>query len=407
MRLTSNLLTCDECKDILQNVFGDTSVELVDYDLKSFDEILGYLAEHFNLTITYKKDGVIQEIKLFLKMVPMINDKQNKFVKKMSIFGKEVKVYQNLLKYFNELLDEPFAPKFVYQKNYEKVVWENMALKNFKVLNTNRMNEEQCLSVLKSLAGLHGACLIFEEKQSVNGKVFRIDEYYPDEVEEKTFSYEEGHPRYEWLKTASSSIADLATFFSDSSKTVEKFKRYIFNELRDYLKPSKKYRNVLVHDDLHSNNIMFNENNQSIIVDYQLTRYAPPVFDVLLFLYLNAGRTYLSNNKARLLKYYYTKLEDVLAKHNIKLEELISRENFAESAEEYDLPALVEACLYGTNVLISQKLSKELMSNEENFAKFMYQDRASFITREFTSDTTFRDRFSEVLIPLFELFEKA
>ncbi|KAJ8971339.1 hypothetical protein NQ314_000752 [Rhamnusium bicolor] len=217
------------------------------------------------------------------------------------------------------------------------------------VCKEDYLDDNKCNSALTAIARLHAASIIFEEIRSTEENPFRINEHFIKEVAETTFSFQSGHVRNLWCNSATNCLENLSKFFTDNSAVAGKIKEYVFSEegLRKFLRPSEKYRNTVCHDDLWRNNMMFNEINTCVLVDFQLT-----------------------------------------------------------SVEEYRLPALVESGLYGTNVYLSKDMSNLVTSSTEIFEEFTFKNRSPFIIKEFQTNDNFRLRFSNVLKPLYEMFEE-
>lgn len=269
------------------------------------------------------------------------------------------------------------------------------------------LGHRKCVGALNALARLHASSIIFEEARSTEDKPYRLNEHFPDELIEATFSFQEGHVRNKWCKTSTSCLEQLSKYFTDNEEVGAKIKRFVFSEngLRKYLKPSKTYRNTVCHDDLWCNNMMFNEKDECMLLDFQLSRYTPPVFDVLLLLHLGTTADYLNKNKEFLLNLYYSFLTSELSRYHLNVEGIISKDDFLASAEEYTLPALVEAGLYGTNVYLPESVSSRVVSSPENFIEFAMIDRPFYVLKEFECNKKYRERFSTVLEPLFHIIE--
>lgn len=270
------------------------------------------------------------------------------------------------------------------------------------------LDYKKCTGALNALARLHASSIIFEEIRGTEEKPYRLKEHFKEELTEATFSFQEGHVRNMWCKTSTKCLEELSRFFTDDDEVARKIKQYVFSEdgLRKYLKPSETYRNAVCHDDLWCNNMMFNDNDDCMLLDFQLSRYTPPIFDVLLLLHLGTETNFLNRNKKYLLDLYYSFFTYEMSRYNLDVEEIISKDDFLASAEEYTLPALVEAGLYATNVYLPESVSSVVVSCPESFIEFAIKDRPSFVVKEFERNEKFRERFSTVLKPLFRMIEE-
>ncbi|KAJ8960276.1 hypothetical protein NQ318_004001 [Aromia moschata] len=406
-----NILSEEDCKKVL--FLLDESKKFIDFRINKYSEnVVGFLAEHYLLTISSSDKNERNTFKkydtFFLKSMPLLNAKQKAYIKNMDVFKKEILMYKNLLSEFLKLTSKPFAPKYYFSKSDECMVIEDIS-SNYQVCNVEYLNYGKIKGALESLAVFHAASIIFEERRSTAQTPYRINEHFTKELKEGTFSFKEGHVRNMWCKSAAKCLADLTRLFTDNHREIaKKIEDYIFSEegLRRSLRPSKKYRNVICHDDLWRNNIMFSKNNDCLFVDFQLTRYTPPVFDVLLMLNINVEREYLNQNIWLFLEMYYGFLKNELSLNNIDIENVLSKDDFITSVEDYTLAALTEAGLYGTNVYLPEHISKVVVSNMDVFEEFSFKNRSPFIMKEFGSNEAYRKRFSNVLVPLFNMFEE-
>ncbi|KAJ8925731.1 hypothetical protein NQ315_009579 [Exocentrus adspersus] len=403
------MLTPEDCKKVLFKF--DKSAKYVSYDIRKISEkVLGFLAEHFYVTITYSKNdqSELQSHRFFLKTVPKGNQTQKTYVEKMGIFKKEILNYKNFLSAFSQLTSAPCAAKYYFSQNEEYLVIEDLSLRNYQVCTLEYLDEKKCAGALQAVARLHAGSLIYEETRSTKEKPYRINEHFTDELIESTFSFKEGHVRNMWCHTATKCLENLSVFFtSDPAAVAQKVRNYIFSEdgLKKKLRPSPTYRNTVCHDDLWRNNMMFNDQNECLLLDFQLTRYTPPALDVLLLLYLGTESNFLVENMDYFLDLYYNCLNYELSRHGLNIEDIISRNEFLASVEEYTLPALVEACMYGTNVYLPEDVSTEVISSPETFLEFTVRDRPSFVVKEFEKNQKYNDRYSNVLKPFFEIME--
>lgn len=88
------------------------------------------------------------------------------------------------------------------------------------------------------------------------------------------------------------------------------------------------------HADLWLNNIMFRYGDDgktpkdAILVDFQLARWAPPAYEVLIFIYLNTNSEYRQKHLQYLLEAYYTYLEIELNRHKLDIRQFLIVKSF-------------------------------------------------------------------------------
>lgn len=406
-----NTVTTEDCKAVLKNYFPNKYAKLINFKLcRLSDKTLGFLGEHVRLNITYKDNEGKEEkqLNLFVKCLPENNKNLREYVDEMKVFTKETLIYRDVLPNLLQVSKKKFAPKCYLAKSGEFLVLENLNEASFATQN-GTFSLKQCMSVLKTLAAFHSSSIIYEEKQSRNGTIFRFSEQTKSALQESTFSFTNGHVRQRWMENTTKALADCVQLYpqyKNNRQIVEKLWQFVRKDLQNLLKPSAMFRNVITHDDLWSNNIMFKKTTkgeiESILVDFQLARYTPPALDVLLFLYLNVESQLLEENKERFLDLYYKIFANNLSDHGLDPDAITSKSAFLDSLEVYNLPALYEAAMYGTNVYLSQELSKVIVSNQQVLEEFAFNNRSKYVIKEFEENASFKNRFSGVFIPLLE-----
>lgn len=268
---------------------------------------------------------------------------------------------------------------------------------------------DQCTSLLKTMAGLHTSSIAYEENKSKNGSIYRLCEEFKAELEGSSFNFNEGHPRKKWTENSMKAIADCFLLLpgrKNRHAVVENLWNFYHKNLPEHIKPSNTFRNVIIHDDLWCNNIMMRNlpggKIESVMVDFQMVRCAPPAFGLLTFLYLNLEKNLLRANKEKLEDKYYEFFCNNMEEHKIDPKSIMSKVTFKESLQAYKLTALLQAAVFGTLSFISSSLSNTIISNEGVFEEFAFTDRSKYLTKEFKENSNFRKRFCDILLPLAE-----
>jgi thiamine kinase-like enzyme len=179
----------------------------------------------------------------------------------------------------------------------------------------------------------------------------------------------------------------------------DKLRRFVFEDMPVLIKPSERFRNVLTHDDLWCNNMLFNDRAECVFVDFQMSRYTPPAVDFLLALYVNLEPSYVETNLGRYVDFYYSSLEQELEKNNLDNSELPKTE-FLKTLQHYKLMALTEVVMYGTHVYISEDLANQIVSDFNNYNEFSFINRSKFAIKEIRDNPQYRDRLTGVVAVL-------
>lgn len=389
--MASSLLTREDCEKILHRSV-DSPTQLLTYKIKKYhDDVAGFLGDHFLLTIKYTTNNTTTQKTYFMKALPQDNLNQLHYVQESGVFKKEVILYQNLL---SELLKiGNFGPKCFFTKD-NCIVLEDMRSRGFAMLpKEHYLDDLHCIAMLKTLAKYHSATIIYERKRNI-----RLDQKFKEEIKEACFSFIEGQPRQKWCVCVTKCINELIKLEEncDYEAICDKFTKFVFGKMPEMLAPSKIYTNVLTHDDLWCNNLLFNETPSCVFVDYQMARYTPPALDFLISLYLNLNCSYAENNLKKFVDIYYLYLLEELNKHNLEASEL-PRSQFEESLDFYKMAALTETAMYATHIYISEKLSNEIVADFHNYNEFSFINRSKFAVKEFKENSHYRKRLCGIL----------
>ncbi|CAG9771289.1 unnamed protein product [Ceutorhynchus assimilis] len=386
------LLSEEECALILSKTFKNKNYIFVKQETKPFsDVVLGYLGEHLLLTIFYKNQQKINKVSYFIKCAPQ-NQTQKQFIDDLDVIHKERSVYE-LISKLRPFVSRPFSAEYYFGRSNDIVVFENLKPQGYGVPKQDYFNQQQIEAVLKTMAIMHSASMKFEDNEN-HVLTDECNEHFIDD------SYINETSRNDWYKSATNCIARLGEYF-----TGKDYKRKLFDYLEDELmeldKASSNSRNVLCHNDLWANNIMFKENNDDcLFVDFQFVKYRPPSHDFWFFLYFNTEYEFLKTHLDEFVDFYYKHLQNELGD-----EEVYTKEEFLISIREFAKPVLFQVGTCVTNVFISEKFSKEMIQNKQLYQDFMMGDRSKYVLEEMRNNPMFEVRLRNVIVPLCSLFE--
>lgn len=179
----------------------------------------------------------------------------------------------------------------------------------------------------------------------------------------------------------------------------------ICSKLLELVEPSKKYRNVLCHGDLWINNLMFKYDEEKPIeckiIDFQLTRYAPPAMDLATFIFTSSSRGFRKLNVNEIINVFCNVIENELKAHNINLKAL-SRDEIFKSYEEFKIAGLIEATIFA-HLILPDEIAYEVYQSSEEYEKFLSQCREKVCKKAFEVNY-YRDRVTELLTELIDNF---
>lgn len=401
------ILSLQNCEQVLKADFGKNAPPIIGFNIKPYSsEVVGILGEHLTVEISVKQNKKAITKSYFAKQFPFQHSLQSEFLLRTYGFKREVEIYSILLPKFVKTIPNyniDYVPRFFFSKTNEVVVFEDIRELNYRIAKTANLNQLDLKHIqlaLKSLAEFHAGSLLYEHIKSIElSREYSLLEDMSQYLTEPLFTedFSMGHDfSYAGLKGLTA-VVDLVP---DLKLKPDEFKNKFHELLKKtfaIMKQQKKYKNVVCHGDALPKNIMFKyENGDSIdckLVDFQLLRYFPPAHDVLLFIYASTSTEMRQHHFHSLLKYYHNHLKEVVEKAGFKIDDLLSYEEF-KSSVHFILPAIklqYAIQLSGNGIHASNpEFVKKLLQNEEDFRKFLFQDRGPFSLELYKNDDSYK-----------------
>lgn len=405
--MEDNCLTEDDCKKILEKFSPSGNFEK--FTIRSLaEEVEGYLASHFNLTIFYSEDNVEKSKNFFMKKQSETTGFLSEFARNLEVFNKEVFLYK-LCDQLEKLENfKQFAPKCYFSKKNLLVI-EN--LDNFYITERNEFyNLEQSEVALNTLALYHATCMAYEEKQSQKlGKKYRLNIEYPDEFAEKYYNLDENSSTSKFFAASEKLLLDLIEEIKEDS--LDGMKVWLAEEMEQTCKSEyiKNYRQCALHADLWTKNIMFrNEGNKIVdcrLVDYQLLRYFLPGFDVCLFLAANTSPDFRKQYKNHLIEHYFNSLQEHLTNFDVN-PKLISRQEYLDGIIISEPSARIMAFNDTALMHLPESLLVEAIENPNLYEEILTEKRSEYILDVFKKKEEFRKWVREEMLELKEALER-
>lgn len=401
---------------VLKKKLGHSNFELTNKNLKPFESKLGFLGEHFRLTLEVATEDKLKNFGFFVKTLPKAQS-QKIFLNETGVAMKETAMFSKLIPLLKQhginLLDD-VVPSCYLSTSDGLLIADDLSLDGYKTLNKQLSLEYGTakLAVI-ALAKFHSSFLILEEKISLKeGREYRIPQEFSKEIAEVFYS-EHGQARsgIEAAKLGMHALVD--TFNETDGMPSLELKELITKSIDDnskLLRASKKYRNTLCHADAWINNLMFKyENGNAVncaIVDFQSYRYCPPANDLLHVLYLNTDREFRDKYLDEMLTIYYEEMKNCFDKYDLEIDAVVPRDAFYDSCRFYKLSALSQASLHFQIIMISEENITQLFQDPDEIQKVFFQEqRYNFVRDMLKIDPMFKKRNYEALLDLKEYFE--
>lgn len=270
------------------------------------------------------------------------------------------------------------------------MVFQDLNAMQYKLRDKfQRFDTAHTLQALQTLSRFHGSSLIFETKRNKElQKPFRINDEFGQYLDNG--AYVSTDPWYiQCMKGALEAIKIYSKYNTNSKIMQEIEGRWadIWDTAWKLSESSSKRTKVICHRDLWANNILFhykadtNEPDDCVLVDFQAVTCQPPAADIMVLLYCNLEPNFREENMKIFLNYYYEQLKKVLNDHNFCINNVLPKEEFLATSEEYRLWGVtVCACLI-PQFWVDDELTKNIFCDTVQFNEILSKDKASFIKK--------------------------
>lgn len=414
-----NLLR-EECYEILKNYLGHTKYNLQKFTLTPLQYRYGNLGDYFKLKANIDIDNKAVDVNLFVKFLPS-NNETTREAARNGPSKKEDFFYNFFIKEFEncglkDLLD--FAPTCFLSKTNYVLVLEDLGIQGYSLFTEEKFYSYEMLKLsVTKLARLHACSLVFEETKSKELKEsFRLDEHYEDYLQEIIFQTKERDMLRILSEVGEDTVIDyLIPLYREVAKnlTIEEFQkraRITFKCFFAKVLKSDTYRNTLCHGDTWDTNIMFKFDRNNVpteckFVDYQMTRYCPPIQDVMSHLYLTTNRDTRTKYLSILLDLYYEELSRIVVSFGFDMEKVLSADEFQRSCYYMKSQGICQALFYAQINLCTFEERASIFSDPEKFEQILMKDRRPFIEELIKRHAFYKPRLGEWIQDLYEICE--
>ena len=206
------------------------------------------------------------------------------------------------------------------------------------------------------------------------------------------------------------SITDLATIIANKNGFNDKNLHLAYKKVCDIYNDQEAKNKVICHGDSWPNNFMFDSSEppkNCIILDFQITRYASYILDVLQMIYLCTDRETRNKNEKILLTNYHNQLCKTLNNNKINLN--IKNPTIDYIIEEYEdkrICGAVLAALYYPIITLSQNTINKFNNDPEYEKKFMFRENNDCVIEEMENDPEYSRRITEAVQELVDILDK-
>ncbi|NP_001162025.1 juvenile hormone inducible-like protein [Nasonia vitripennis] len=385
----------EEVAIMIKEAFGTATKLVKYYSTNLSDKRVGFMSSHRTLVVVVEENDCEQKTySFFLKSIPYEIENQLSWILESKIFTKETNFFKFIVpELMASINDKSWIARCYFVKD-DLMVFEDLKVKKFKI--STKILDEPCVrAALSSYAKLHAASILAERRI---GKSW-ID-LYPELLEEVLFVCK--GMSYKWINTGVDINVAIAEKLGFDHKSVSA----MFSQIFDKAAPSKKRQNVLCHGDPWSYNLMFDDSQplpKCVLVDFQVVRYVPPMFEIAQFMHITTGREFRKQRETEMLKHYHDVLCKTLKENSDGQAPVPSFSDILDQYEEMKIVGIISAALYNPTILVNGDVMTEKLKSFDGFADLMFgSDRVKFMLEYMEKDTIFKDRLVECITELIE-----
>jgi hypothetical protein len=281
-------------------------------------------------------------------------------------------------------------------------VFEDVNELGYKMPDTrSTLTLDELKACVITLANFHAQSYIFEENRSKElNRSYRIWEEYGDYLTEPKRTLL-------WRNAGRTAIIEAMKVYSKEKSnpkfisSVDSVVTALFDKAHSLMAPSSVYRNVVVHRDLWTNNILLKEINDGTIhalfVDFQTVLYSPPMLDLSSLMYFNTIRSVRDIHIDEILNLYYDTLSKILKLSNMNIDTIMDRKSMSECYEESIAFGLTQAALIIPITTIDVTTKEQVFCDPETSSRINEVSRSAEFIEIAKNDDLYRDRLVDII----------
>ncbi|TMW48625.1 hypothetical protein DOY81_006290 [Sarcophaga bullata] len=287
-----------------------------------------YASIMFRCKLKYSIDGSenVKHKSVILKTVPVEDGAKRDMLQKSNLFETEINMYTKTLPKIEKILKdygEPtkLAPEIIYcaLEPHSVLIMEDLCEQGYEALRGHYLTETELKLVFKKIAKLH----------AVSYMLGQSDEHTVVTQYQKGFFCSTAIMEMDIMYTGIVNFMNMLEKHTEFHLYLEKIKQMqpdIMQSCKDlynaYNLKSKDLKNIFVlnHGDFHLRNMMFQFNDKQetkdiMLVDYQISCYAPSIIDLTYSQYLLMSPE-MRLRRNEFMQYYFTEFISMLKKIN-------------------------------------------------------------------------------------------
>ena len=332
---------------------------------------------------------------------PYCNRVVRRYLGVIRAFEKEDAMLNGVLEDLGAPVGGGLGPKCFLSRKDRFTVTEDLTLQGFTTCTGFDLEHAEC--AVREFARFHAASLLRPESE--------IEDRYPGVMYESLFLKMPGGVDG-ILESFDKGMRELfGEFFQDLDEaSIDRTLSLAYETIVEYVKPSKRYRNVILHGDPWGNNLLYRYDDkgrplQTRLVDFQASRFAPPALELVEFLYLGSEPGFRRRHRDHLLRVYYDHLGDILEGRGVPVSSVLPFDSFLESCLCYERFGVAINLYYAYLTRIPRRFLGRLASSPEAFLAIIVGGDPDCPRAAFHHDHEYRQQVTERLLEVISYFE--
>ncbi|XP_017059806.1 uncharacterized protein LOC108100420 [Drosophila ficusphila] len=294
-----------------------------------------------------------------VKMAPK-NEARRSHMHVVDYYAREVFMYQEVFPIFRELSPNrnmftvaPALQASGLNAPDEFLIFEDLSVSGFRPNSRSTMPTfDIVMCSLKALAELHACSFILQKRNPSKFKELvefvKKDNLFTSEIEEVTIEFGKAQLRRARNILEASDGDEVPAL----KEVLERCENHL-KSLALYCVDGKSQapHSVICHGDFWNNNILYRHephHNQAVeakLIDFQMSRYAPPVLDIVHYLFSCTEKQLRDEHFPTFMNTYYDTLDQKLASCDLRIEEIYPRKIFDRQLQLYGVYGLIMGAL--------------------------------------------------------------
>ncbi|KAJ1530267.1 hypothetical protein ONE63_005189 [Megalurothrips usitatus] len=401
--MMATTLTNEMCQSLVRAKLNSEGFKIVGVEETVPPIRMGFLGDHtfvkINVqTTTLGSAGSCEkiEIPLFVKTLPA-NTICRDIAQGSRFFEKEQLFYNVIAKDFDPILGlhVPYPKSYIVKSDL--VVLEDMREFGYAGVRSTLgpVDRQHAEKALAAMARFHAASIIVERLSQRS-----LAEKYPEATFESVFTLEGKFGL--WLHYGVLALTDLVPHLPEYKEKDPADVRRAQDKVRGleelmvgFVERHGDTPSVICHGDAWISNFIFKYEDgipsQALLVDFQMLRYAPPAYDVLMFLHKSvAFGTGRAKQMLELQHFYYDCLAEETRQAGIELEPLLPKGEFKRTCKVYSVLLSALVTLYSQTCDLPRDFIREIYADKAMYDAFILQNRSVQVKHFFETDEHFR-----------------